>query len=114
MEVKVAAFVDSVDGARVLAGGAYYPKGICGEKEMTLDPGSPDFLTISADAVDPILNDLTISYDESKATLSDIKVHTINYTVVLKEYGADVTSLHGSFEIEIVENINELLATLVE
>ena len=51
--VKVAAFVDSVEGTLVLAGGDYYPIGICGEKEVTLDPDSPDFLTLTLDAVDP-------------------------------------------------------------
>ena len=53
MAVKVAAFVDSVEGTLVLAGGDYYPIGICGEKEVTLDPDSPDFLTLTLDAVDP-------------------------------------------------------------
>ena len=53
VEFKVAAFVDSVEDTLVLAGGAYYPMGICGEKEVTLDPGSPDFLTLTLDAVEP-------------------------------------------------------------
>ena len=49
----MAAFVDSVEDTLVLAGGAYYPMGICGEKEVTLDPGSPEFLTLTLDAVEP-------------------------------------------------------------
>ena len=53
VEVKVAAFVDSVEGTPVLAGGDNYPMGICGEKEVTLDAGSPAFLTLTLDAVDP-------------------------------------------------------------
>ena len=49
----MAAFVDSVEGTPVLAGGDNYPMGICGEKEVTLDAGSPEFLTLTLDAVDP-------------------------------------------------------------
>ena len=93
----VPAFGDDVDGATNLAGTGTYAAGICGEKEVTFDAGTPAFLTLTPDATDPILNAFTIYYDESLATESDIMIHTISYTVASKEYGGEMTSLTGTF-----------------
>ena len=56
--LSVSAFTDSVDGGT-------YSTGICGEKRVTLDAGSPAFLTVVADSVDPILNPFQLQYDAS-------------------------------------------------
>ena len=55
---SVAAYTDSVDGGT-------YATGICGEKRVTLDAGSPAFLTVIADNSDPVLNSFQIQYDAS-------------------------------------------------
>ena len=92
------AFGDSVDGASNIAGTGNYAIGICGEKEITLDAGTPAFLTLTPDSSDPILNAFTIDYDETNASeADDIGIHTIQYTVTFKEYIGDVTSFQSSF-----------------
>ena len=92
---QVAAFRDSVD--------AYgsYSLGICGEKAVSLDAGTPAFLSLSADTVDPILNPLQIVYDASSSLETDIGVHTINYTVKSLKYAGLVPDLTGTFSFEI-------------
>ena len=66
--------------------GGIYTSGICGEKTVTLDAGSPLFLTLTQDATDPVLNNFIIDYDFSQAIEADIFAHTVSYTVVFKEY----------------------------
>ena len=85
---------EAIVSAQNIGGGE---AGICGEKEVTFDAGTPAFLTLTPDATDPILNAFTIYYDESLATESDIMIHTISYTVASKEYGGEMTSLTGTF-----------------
>ena len=72
--LSVSAFTDSVDGG-------IYTTGVCGEKRVTLDAGSPSFLSIALDVSDPTLNPFSIDYDESQATEADVGVHTISYTI---------------------------------
>ena len=66
-EQEVTAFQDSVDQS--------YSVGECGEKRISLDPGTPSFLSIELDSVDPVLNNFKIIYDETAATLTDIGEH---------------------------------------
>lgn len=51
------AFLDSVDSTND------YDAGICGEKIMTLDSDTPNFLSIIV-GEDPITNDLTIKFND--------------------------------------------------
>ena len=89
------AFTDSVDG-----GG--YSTGICGEKQITLNPGSPAFLTLVPDSTDPTLNNFSIDYDQSAATESDIgTLFTVSYTVTIKEYSGITVDHTASFTFEI-------------
>ena len=99
MEKLVPAFTDDVDGSQNLANTGTYATGICGEKEVTLDAGTPAFLTLIPDSTNPVLNDFKIRYDEASAADSDVKTHTIHYTVTNKEYGTDIVSISGTFEI---------------
>ena len=85
---------EAIVSAQNIGGGE---AGICGEKEVTLDAGTPNFLTLTSDATDPILNPFTIDYDESLATYLDVMVHIISYTVAFKEYGGDIASHTGTF-----------------
>lgn len=99
--LSVAAFKDSVDGATDLAGTGVYSTGLCGEKLVTLDP-TIAFMTLTKDATDPVLNNFVIDYDQASATDSDVKLHTIGYTVTSKEYSALIPALTSSFSFEIV------------
>ena len=98
-QVIVPAYTDSVDTDGALS----YSTGICGEKIVTLDP-LIEFLTLTPDPSDPVLNAFTIDYNESSATEADIMLHTISYTVASKEYGSalipDLTG--GSFTLNIL------------
>ena len=89
------AFTDSVDDGS-------YPTGVCGEKTLTLDAGTPAFLILTQ-GVDPVLDPFTIDYDQALATEADIGVHTIAYRVTMKEYSGTttVTELSGTFIFEI-------------
>ena len=70
---------------------------------MTLDDGSPSFLTLTQDETqDPIYEPYLLTYDESLATETDIKEHTINYTVSVPVYNGIIADLHGSFTFEIL------------
>ena len=68
-----------------------YDKGICGAKIMTLDAGTPDFLSVTPDPLDPINNPLTIELDKDGLAFTDCIEYTISYTVVFAE--ADYASL---------------------
>ena len=90
----MSAFTDTVDTTGV------YTTGICGEKLVSLDAGTPSFLTLAKDATDPLNNALTISYSSATATEADVKVHTVAYTVTFKEYtGRPAHS--GTFQFEL-------------
>ncbi len=64
---------------------------------MTLAAGTPSFLTLTADVTDPLINSMTLAFDSSLATESDIKSHTIAYTVSSKEYPTLVSDITGTF-----------------
>jgi len=92
-------FLDTVDQ------GGQYAQGVCGEKIFTLAPGTPAFLTVTADSADPLTNALTIAYDSALAVETDIKMHTISYTVSSKEYGGSVNlvaDIQGTFSFEVL------------
>ena len=59
-------------------------------------------MSIVLDAVDPVTGSFKVSYDSTAATVSDIKKHSINYTVVSILYGSDVSQLSGSFIFDLV------------
>ena len=81
MQHSQSAFTDSVDS------GGLYTAGICGEKEISLNSGSPSFLTITADVTNPTLNDFSIDYDQAAASEADIGItYTVAYTVQFKQY----------------------------
>ena len=88
------AFTDNVAGS--------YSPGICGELRVTLD-SPPAFLTLTADPVDPVTQPFSVIYTYSSGTAveSDIKTHTINYTVTSVEYSTYVTAITGSFSLII-------------
>ena len=73
---RVPAFKDSIDTAGV------YATGICGEKQIILDASAPAFLSIVPDRNNPETSPFSIAYDHTKAIESDIKTHTVAYTVV--------------------------------
>ena len=62
--VTVPVFSDSVDSA------GSYAYGICGVKTITLNTGTPTFLSITA-GVDPINDDATIALDSSVVTTAN-------------------------------------------
>ena len=72
------AFTDSVDAT------SSYAAGVCGEKRMILDASPPAYLSIiSISATSPF----KVKFDHLLlATASDIRSHTINYTVKSIEY----------------------------
>lgn len=88
------AFTDSVDSLTT------YPVGICGEKTVTLDVGSPAFVSLTP-GTNPILDNFTLDYSQSLATSGDIATHTVSYTVVFKEYAAIAASSTGTFDLTI-------------
>ena len=91
------AFADSVDLTE------NYEIGACGEKVVTLDSLTPPFITLAKDVIDPILNELTITYTEALATISDVETtHTVSYTVTSKEYGSHISSHSDTFTLRIV------------
>ena len=70
---------------------------------MTLDAGSPSFLTLSQDEEqDAIYEPFFLTYDESLATEADIKEHTIDYSVTVTAYDGITSDLQGSFTFEIL------------
>ena len=69
------AFTDSVDSSST------YQVGICGEKRLTLDAGSPAFLSIAYGS-DPVLDSLTIEYNESDATEDDVNVYLVRFVPI--------------------------------
>ena len=98
MTISIPAFADSVDALGIL------PFGICGTKVLTLDQESPSFLTLSQDeSQDPLYEPYLLTYSKSLASESDIKEHTINYTVtVADDYNGIISDLQGSFTFEII------------
>lgn len=58
-----------------------YSKGKCGEKRFKLEDTTPSFLSIAYDETDPVLNAATLTFDHTKATTADAKIHTISYKV---------------------------------
>ena len=70
------AFLDSVgtDGTGGLS------QDICGEKVVTLNTGSGNYMTAVAGS-NPINDPLTFEFDQSLAVETDIKLNTISYTV---------------------------------
>ena len=91
----MSAFVDTVDASNV------YPAGICGEKRISLDAGSPDFLTVTSDATNPTTLPFSISYDNTKAVAADIKTHSVNYSVTSVRYSSDIATISGTFTFTI-------------
>ena len=90
------------------------PFGICGPKVMTLDEGSPSFLTLTQDeSQDPIYEPYSLAYDESLATEADIKEHTIDYTVSVPVYNGIIVDLQGSFTFEILPPEEESSPTVL-
>ena len=85
-------FTDSIDST-----GAY-TQGVCGAKTFTLI--SPPAFLSAAEGSDPILDDITFSYDASFATDTDIMVHTIDYQVT-NTYYPGWAPLIDTFEFEI-------------
>lgn len=77
-----------------------YSTGICGEKTITLDAGTPSFLSLTPDILDPVLNPSTLAFDSASATGSDIGTYTIGYTVIFKEYPA-LAALTATFTFEL-------------
>ena len=78
--MSIPAFSDSIDALGT------YTTGICGEKDIVLN-SPPLFISITK-GLDPILNPFTIDYDQTQATEADIGIHTISYTVTVKEYAS--------------------------
>ena len=93
--VTVLTFSDSVDSA------GSYAYGICGVKTITLNAGTPTFLSVTAGA-DPINDDSTILLDSSSVTIAHAQVYTISYTVTFADY-AGLSTLSGSFIFEIID-----------
>jgi hypothetical protein len=91
----VPAFTDDVDGT------GSYTLAICGEKQFALDPSTPSFLTMTP-GFDPVLDSFTINYNEALAVeATDIRIHTITYTVTILEYTGIATVHTGTFDFEI-------------
>lgn len=112
--LSVPAFTDTVDGATDLPGTGTYPTGVCGEKVVTLDPNIL-FMSSTADATDPVLNNFVIDYDQNAgATVDDVILHTISYTVSSLEYGGHIPDLASSFEFEIICPEKIISSTLVQ
>ena len=100
-QYEVAPFQDSLDPS--------YQIGVCGEKRITLDPGTPSFVHLEIDAIDPIQGNFKIIYDEAVATLADIGETLINYTVSSVEYESyGVLNLTGSFFMNIIDNPTDI------
>lgn len=76
-----------------------YSQGTCGEKDVTL-VSPPSFISLTKGA-NPLKDPFTISYDLSKASVTDIGIHTIQYTVKITEYVTLTTQLTGSFTFEL-------------
>ena len=91
----MSAFADSVDASNA------YPAGICGEKRITLDAGSPVFLTVTVDATNPTTLPFSVIYDNTKAFAADIRTHTVNYSVASVLFSLDITSISGTFKFTI-------------
>ena len=85
--ISVPAFQDSLD-----SDGGGHAIGTCGEKVVTLDASTPEFLALTADSGNPTLNPFTIAYTQS-ASESDIRTHTIIYEVTSKHYNGAVMPL---------------------
>ena len=97
LNIAIPVFTDSVDSNGDLE------LGICGPKVMTLDDGSPSFLTLTQDeSQDPANEPYQLTYDDSLATEADVKVHTINYIVSVPVYNGIIADLQGSFNFEIL------------
>ena len=81
-----------------------FSPGICGPKIVTLDPGTPSFLNVVQDGSQNYQDSFIIVYSESMANgETDIKMHTIDYTVKFARYsGVNTNELHGSFRFEII------------
>ena len=77
-------FLDTVDTDVAFA----YPfaQGACGEKEFDI-PSLPAFLTLTI-GTDPLIDPITLHYDDSLATDDDIMVHEIQYTVTSADYSS--------------------------
>ena len=57
---------------------------------------APDFVSITPDAIDPIKEALTITFDRTKTTAEDIDtMPTIEYKVTLKEYEGIADDIEG-------------------
>ena len=93
-QISVPAFTDSVDSAG-------FPTGSCGEKRITLDGGTPSFLTIVSGA-DPVLDPFAIVFDTASPVITDCQVYTVSYTVEFVDY-ASSTSITETFSFELVD-----------
>ena len=62
----MAAFTDSIDES------GSYSTGICGEKRLTLDAGSPVYLSVTHSTEEPALDSFTIDYVESPGVTEDL------------------------------------------
>ena len=76
--------------------------GICGEKKITLDDGTPSYLTL-LDGTDPILDEFSINYDSLEASdMSDIDTVTVLYNVYFVEYeDINPNTIDDSFDFTI-------------
>ena len=95
--LSVPAFTDSVGDT------GDFNLTICGEKKITLDEGTPSFLTLTY-GNDTIIDNFSINYDQATATESDLTIiHTVQYTVVFKEYeDNNPNTSYSSFGFQIL------------
>ena len=63
----------------------------------------PAYLAVTA-VLNPIANSLKITFDKTKAALSDYGTHTIDYEVNFKEYTGIAAALKGSFQLTIKDD----------
>ena len=105
---SVAAYTDSIDAT------GSHGTGTCGEKRLSLNAGSPSFLSVTpasgaSAATDPFL----INYNADAATEADIKTHTISYTVSSVDYSSYVSSFQDTFEFTLTcpDNVSITSAT---
>ena len=70
----MSSFSDSVDTSGT------YAFGICGVKTLTLNAGTPSFLSATP-GTDPINDDMTIAINTGAVTVAHAQTYTISYTV---------------------------------
>ena len=92
-------FIDSVDQLE------FYDKGICGEKQVILNPASPAYLSVHLNLIDPINENFTIVYEDEKAEETDLgNLIDVKYWVRFKDYSAIIPDFPASFTFEIKSN----------